>query len=125
LNEAFNEDDDEVPIGERNNHELLETLENMVLRASKGLSEIQGEALRDLFFEFRDSWRVRLAADGPAKVTPLKVDLKPDAVPRRARARRCEPKHLDFMRKQIKLLDEMGAGNRIADGARQFRISSG
>jgi len=40
LNETFNEDDDEVPIGETNDHELLEALENMVLRASKGLSEI-------------------------------------------------------------------------------------
>ena len=54
LNETFTEDDNEVPIGETNNHDLLEVLENMVLRASKGLSEIQGKALRDLVFEFRD-----------------------------------------------------------------------
>jgi hypothetical protein len=108
LNETFNEDDDEVPIGETNDHELLEALENMVLRASKGLSEIQGKALPDLVFEFRDIWRVSLSADGLAKVTPLKVHLKPDAVPRRAKARRYAPKHLDFMRKQIKLFEEMG-----------------
>ena len=80
----------------------------MVLRASKELSEIHGKALRDLVFEFKDIWRVRLSADGPAKVTPLKVPLKPDAVPRRAKARRYAHKHLDFMRKQIKLLEEMG-----------------
>ena len=51
LNETFNEDDDKVPIGETNDHELLEALENMVLRASKGLREMQGKALRDLVFE--------------------------------------------------------------------------
>jgi hypothetical protein len=39
---------------------LLKALENMVLRAFKGLSEIQGKALRDLAFEFRDIWRLRL-----------------------------------------------------------------
>jgi hypothetical protein len=67
LNETFNEDDDEVPIGETNDHELQEALENLMLRASKGLREIQYKALRDLVFEFRDIWRVRLSADGPAK----------------------------------------------------------
>ena len=108
LNETFNEDDDEVPIGETNDHELLEALDDMVLRASKELSEIQGKALRELVLEFRDIWRVRLSADGPAKFTHLKVHLKPDAVPRRAKARRYTPKHLDFMRKQMKMLEGMG-----------------
>jgi hypothetical protein len=75
--------------------------------------------LRDLVFEFRDIWRVGLSADGPAKVTQLKVYLKPDAVPRRAKARRYVPNHLDFMRKQVNLLEEMGyiRRTRIADGA--------
>jgi hypothetical protein len=54
FNETFNEDDDEVPIGETNDHELLQALENMVLRASNELSEVQGKTLRDLLFEFRD-----------------------------------------------------------------------
>jgi len=44
LNETFNEDDDELPIGATNDHELLEALQNMVLMASKGLSEMQGKA---------------------------------------------------------------------------------
>jgi len=101
LNETFNEGDDEVPIGGINDHELLEALENMVLRTSKGLRETQGKALRDLVFEFRNIWRVRLSADGPAKVTPLKVHLKPA---RTAKVRRYVPKHLNFMRK---LLQEM------------------
>ena len=90
LNETFNEDDDEVLIGETKDHELLEALENMVLRASKGFIEMQGKALHDLVFEFRDIWRVRLSADGPAKVISLKVPLKPFA------------------------------GTRIADGTRHF-----
>ena len=36
-NETFKEDDDEEPIREKNDHELLEALENMVLRASNDL----------------------------------------------------------------------------------------
>jgi hypothetical protein len=48
LNKTFNEDDDEVRIGELNDHELLQALENMLLGAFKGLSEMQGKALRDL-----------------------------------------------------------------------------
>jgi len=70
-----------------------------VLRASKELSEIQVKALRDLVFSIQEHLENKLSADGPAKVTPLKVHLKPDAVPRRAKARRYAPKHLDFMRK--------------------------
>jgi hypothetical protein len=50
---------------------------------------------------------LKLSGDGPAKLTHLKVHLKPDAVPRRAKARRYTPKHLDFMSKKIKLLEEM------------------
>jgi len=107
-NDTFDEDDDEVAIGETNDHELLQALENMVLKASRGLGVMQGKALRCLVFEFKDICRVRLSADGPAKVTPLKVHLKPDAVPRGTKARRYVPKHLNFMRKQIKLLEEMG-----------------
>jgi len=80
----------------------------MVLRASKGICEIHGKALRDLVFKLRDIWRVRLSAEGPAKFTPLKVHLKPGAVPRRAKARRYAPKHLNFMSKHIKMLEEMG-----------------
>jgi hypothetical protein len=68
LNETFNEDDDGVPAGETNDHELLEALENMVLRASKELSEMHGKAWLDLVLEFRDIWRVRFSAHGPANV---------------------------------------------------------
>jgi len=90
LNETFNEDDDVV----------------IYKLPSQGF--LQGKAFRDLFFEFRDIWRVRLSADGPVNLTPLKVYLKPDAVPHTAKPRRYAPQHLDFMRKQIELLEEMG-----------------
>jgi len=54
LNEIFNQEYDEVSIGETNDRKLLEALENMVLNASKGLFETQDMALRDLEFQFRD-----------------------------------------------------------------------
>ena len=76
----------------------------------------------DLVFEFSDIWRVRLSAADPAKVTPPKVDLKPDELPCKAKARLYTPKILDFMRKQIKFLEKwvIFAGTRIAGGTRQF-----
>jgi len=84
----------------------------MVLRASKRLVEMQDKTLRDLVFKLRDIWRVTLSPHGPAKITPLKVHLKADAVPRTAKARRHAPKHWDFMRKQIKMLEEMSYTRR-------------
>ena len=93
-----------------------------MLRASKELSEIQGKALRDLVFEFKDIWRVRLSADGPAKVTPIKVHLKPDAFPCRTKAIWYAPKRLDFMRKQIKSLEEMGCIRRNTDSRRSSPV---
>jgi hypothetical protein len=102
LNETFSGNDDEVSTyWRKNDHELVSALENMVLRASKGLSEMQGKTLRDLVFEFRDIQSVRLCVDGPAKIAPRKISLKPHAVPRRATSRRYAPKHLNFMRKQM------------------------
>jgi hypothetical protein len=52
LNETFNEDDDEVPIGETNDYEFLEALENMVLRASKGLGDTDSPKLLEEIVTF-------------------------------------------------------------------------
>ena len=45
----------------------------------------------DDVFQFRDIWRVRLSPDGLAKVKPLKVHLKRDAVPHRQKQDRMHP----------------------------------
>jgi hypothetical protein len=50
-----------------------------------GSGRARKSSLLHMVFEFKDIWRVRLSADGPEKVTPLKVHLKPDAVPRRGK----------------------------------------
>jgi len=77
----------------------------MVSQASDGLDSVHIKALRNLVHRYKNIWRVKLSADGPAKVTPLKIHLKPDAIPRRAKAQRYAPKHLDFMRKHVKVLE--------------------
>jgi hypothetical protein len=80
----------------------------MVSQDSDGLDSVEIEALRNYVYRDKDIWRVKLSEDGPAKVTPLKIHLKPNAIPRRAKARKYAPKNVDFMRKHVKVLEEMG-----------------
>ena len=79
----------------------------MVSQASDGLDSVHIKALRNLVHRYKNIWRVKLSADGPAKVTPLKIHLKPDAIPRRAKAQRYAPKHLDFMRKYSRAISDI------------------
>jgi len=76
-------------------------------RPSEGFIEAQGKGLRDLVFQFKDFWKVKLSADGPAKLTPLKSHSTPDAVPRASKDRRSAPQHVQYTRKPIKLLEDI------------------
>ena len=56
----------------------------------------------------RDCWRVNLSNDGAAKVTPLKVFMKPDAVAKRTKARRYPKVQMDFIRNHVEELERAG-----------------
>ena len=76
------------------------TLDKMIESAvSCNILEQTMKDLRELVYEYADIWRTELGKEAPARVTPLKLRLKPNARPRRCRARRYPPKHRDFMNK--------------------------
>ena len=85
-----------------------DTLLDQAIAGSMYLDEEQLAKLRSLVEKYRDIWRVSLTDDGPEKVKPLKVHLKSDAVPRRARARKYAPKYWDWMIKHVKMLKKNG-----------------
>lgn len=55
-----------------------------------------------------DTFRVRLGADPPAKVTPMKIHLKPGVGYRRCKPRNYPPAHSDYLREFISQLQSNG-----------------
>ena len=64
--------------------------------------------LRELLLEFEDIFRVRLGKTDPAKVEPMKVNLKPDAQPIIAKARRYKADQREFLNRYMAELERMG-----------------
>ncbi len=80
--------------------EVFEALEGKLREAQEnGLSERHTARLRRLVFKYGDIWRIRLGADPPIKWPPVRVTLKPDAVPSQARRRKYSAEASLFMRK--------------------------
>eukprot|EP00474_Spongospora_subterranea_P007001 CRZ07459.1 hypothetical protein [Spongospora subterranea] len=53
----------------------------------------------------RDMWQLKLGRDPPAKVTPIRLTLKPGATPFRAKSRRYAETHKHFMHDHVKSLE--------------------
>lgn len=77
--------------------------------AREGLDASGVEQLRTLLLRFVDVFRLELGRDPPVAVEPLKVRLKPDAVPVKSPMRRYPPLHVEFMRKHVAELEAVGA----------------
>ncbi|POM80151.1 Hypothetical protein PHPALM_2050 [Phytophthora palmivora] len=75
---------------------------------AKGASAKFIKQLEILLWENVDVFRLKLGNDPPVNVPPLKVTLKPDAVPVRCKARRYPPQHRDFMRRHVEELVAAG-----------------
>jgi len=70
---------------------------------------IEGQAaLRALLIEFDDVIKLKLDAGEPADIAPMKVNLKHDAVPVRAKQRRYPPEKKEFMTKYVQQLLKLG-----------------
>ncbi|GMF37865.1 unnamed protein product [Phytophthora fragariaefolia] len=65
-------------------------------------------SLRTTVLDYGDVWRARLGADGPARVRPYRVKLKPDAIPFRCKPRRYPPQQSDFLRSHVAELQQFG-----------------
>ncbi|OWZ12630.1 LOW QUALITY PROTEIN: hypothetical protein PHMEG_00014178 [Phytophthora megakarya] len=85
--------------------EIHTKLEEMVVAAGdNGFDKGYLNFLRETVFEYEDVFRVDLLADPPADVVPLRITLRPDAKPFRARSRRYFPAQSAFIRDHVRLL---------------------
>ncbi|RHY24253.1 hypothetical protein DYB32_008920, partial [Aphanomyces invadans] len=67
---------------------------------AQGMDETAVDALRNLLAEFQDVFRLKFGRD-----PPLKVHLKPGAVPVKSGLRRHPPTHLAFLEKPVRELE--------------------
>jgi Reverse transcriptase (RNA-dependent DNA polymerase) len=93
-----------------NLQEINTEIERMIRDATlNGMSNAGIKMLDKMFSQHRDIWRTRMAADPPAKVEPIQVELKPCTRPVRAAQRRFSPPQAAFIRRSIKELEACGA----------------
>jgi RNase H-like domain found in reverse transcriptase/Reverse transcriptase (RNA-dependent DNA polymerase)/Integrase core domain/Integrase zinc binding domain len=89
--------------------ELASSLEAITTTAvSNGLPTENVAALRRLLHDFSDIWSLSLQAGPPAKVLPLVIKLRPDAVPVRTRVRRYSQEKRDFLARFVAELESHG-----------------
>ena len=82
----------------RNDTMIKELLQDHVDAAvSNGFPESRKNDLQDIVNEYKDVFDLSLADREPAKVPPLKVKLKSDAVPQKAKSRKYPPIKSDFL----------------------------
>ncbi len=97
-------------LGSDSKEEIDEALKEIIKDAiDNGISEEGSRKLKSMIHEFRDCFRINLGNDPPAKVRPLKVELKPGARPIKCPQRRYSPAQKVFIGNTIKNLDIVGA----------------
>jgi hypothetical protein len=78
------------------------------------MSRYDLQSLRQLMTECKDVFMLKLAADPPANVKPLVIELRDGTEPVRMSARKCAPPQLKFMRDKTRDLEELGLVNKIS-----------
>jgi hypothetical protein len=64
--------------------------------------------LRELQITYRNAFRLLLWQDPPADVRPLKIELKPDAKPKRIPARKYAPPEAQFLAAKMANMERLG-----------------
>lgn len=89
--------------------EVAARLDAMLADAkSEGFDPELHDELCRLVFEYSDVFAIDIGDDPPARVEPLKITLKPDAVPFRAKPRKYSPAQREFLRRELKRLEDLG-----------------
>ena len=73
-----------------------------------GMSRAAADRLRALLDEYTDVFRLEFGQDPPVSVEPLRVRLKPDAVPVKCKQRRYPPVHREFLEQHVQELQDAG-----------------
>ena len=66
-----------------------------------GLSVDEGQRLWQLLEQYHDIFRLEFGNDPPVQVPPLKVHVRPDAVPVKCKQRRYSPLHREYLRQHL------------------------
>jgi hypothetical protein len=87
------EDDDHIPqdeteVGDTDHDGLGEALQVLADHALLKAASMEFVKLRELLITYHNAFRLRLGQDPPANVRPLKIELKPNAKPKRIPARK-------------------------------------
>ena len=100
---------DDIVIGEVIPEEIQSSLEELIADAAKnGLPKDWQNKLRNLIKKYSSVWRKSLGPDLPAKVTPFKTQLKPNAKPFRSKARRYNTEDSEFLKRFVDELLKYG-----------------
>ncbi|KAG4039297.1 hypothetical protein PC123_g25147 [Phytophthora cactorum] len=111
---SLDRDMDEFPAGDgipdpQDAQEPITTLSQLLDRAVvNGLPTKHVDTVRDVLELIPDVWRAAVGPDPPAKVGPLRVTLKPDAVPYRSPLRKYGPLQAQYIREYVKSLVDNG-----------------
>ena len=90
-------------------HDVRQVLQERWDEAGRqGLEDDAAERLQELLGAYGDVFRLEFGHDPPVKVDPLKVRLKPDAVPVKCKQRRYPPVHREFLDKHVSELLDAG-----------------
>ncbi|KAE8908713.1 hypothetical protein PF001_g4709 [Phytophthora fragariae] len=101
--------DDEPKVGRNEADAVAESMGALIQDAeANGFPPRMMSSLRTTVLDYGDVWRARLGADGPARVRPYSVKLKPDAIPFRCKPRRYSPLQSDFLRSHVAELQQFG-----------------
>jgi Reverse transcriptase (RNA-dependent DNA polymerase) len=88
---------------------ISDSFDVMIRQAQQnGLPDGSVLALGELLNDFADIWSTSLHAGPPAKLPPLVINLKPDAIPVRVRLRRYSQEQRDFLKQFVSQLEAAG-----------------
>ena len=97
----------EISPADQQQDQIKEILTKKVQEAiAAGLVAEDAQRLESMLEEYRDVFRIEFANDPPIKVEPMKVNIKPDALPVMCKSRRYPPLHRQFLRDHMEDLEE-------------------
>jgi len=105
----LDEEDSWLDLGPEDSEEKGRILAEKLKEAEEnGLSAEGIISLEKMLCEFGDIIKLKLDGGPPADIEPLKIHLKPDAIPIRTKQRRYPPPKKEFMTRYVRELQKLG-----------------
>lgn len=108
LNDGDDIDYKDVKIGRQEEDDLYSAISEMIKRGTKNLPQNLRPILQALVSEFKDIFRTHLGADPPVDVPPMVIELEDEERPVKVRQRTYSPTQLDFLKKKVEELVDIG-----------------